>query len=298
MIRTAVKNEGFEGILFGGNGQKDKVVIVMSGSNGGMRLTRTEAEFYHRNGVPALALGLFKTKQTQKDLDRVPVEYVERAVKWLKNQGYQKIAIDGTSKGSEMALIAASMFSDISCVIARVPSYFVSEGLTVNGVTKSPSGTSCWSYHGKELPYAPYRSRTFDFKTMLKKEKEFHILTFNKNKVVTPETIIPIEKIMGPILFISSKHDVVWESYKSCVIMDHHLTDVSFPFKHKHIAFPYLSHAMVTNGSPLFRIGFKSEKEHPKQCAQEREKLKKVLLDWVQHEWEAVYDIGNTSPKN
>lgn len=68
-------------------------------------------------------------KETPKDLDRIPVEYVESAVQWLKAQGYMKIGIDGTSKGSEMALVAASTFTEISCVIVRVPSHFVSEGL-------------------------------------------------------------------------------------------------------------------------------------------------------------------------
>lgn len=143
MIYTTVKKDGFEGILFSGNRKKEKVVIVMSGSNGGMSLTEKEARFYQQNGIPALALALFKTKQTQKDLDRVPIEYVEKAIAWLKKRGYQRIAIDGTSKGSELALLAGTMFPDITCVIARVPSYFVSEGLRASGISKNPSGTSC-----------------------------------------------------------------------------------------------------------------------------------------------------------
>ena len=285
MLRTTVKKNGFEGILYCGNGRKDKVVIVMSGSNGGMLLTRIEAEFYHRNGIPALALALFKTKHTQKNLDRVPVEYVERAVKWLKKREYQKIAIDGTSKGSELALLAASMFPNISCVIARVPSYFVSEGLMVRGVSKAPSGTSCWSYHGKEIPYAPYRSRAFDFKSMLKKEKELHILTFNKNKDITPDTVIPIERINGPVFFLSSKHDAVWESYKSSVIMEKRLSEISFPYAHKHIAFPYLSHAMITKSSPIYKLLFRIERQFPEQCAAERKKLKRILPYWINHVW-------------
>ena len=151
-----VRQNGFEGELYTGDGTKDKVMIVMSGSNGGMGITRREALFYHKNGIPSLALALFKTKQTGEFLDRVPVEYVENSIKWLKEQGYQRIGIDGMSKGSEMALLSASMFSELSCVIARVPSYFVSEGLSGKGKSKGPSGTSCWSYKGKEIPYAPY----------------------------------------------------------------------------------------------------------------------------------------------
>ena len=180
--RAGVRKEGFEGILYPGNGRKDKVLIVMSGSNGGMALTRQEAEFYHRNGIPALALALFRTGQTPKDLSRVPVEYVERAVRWLKKQGYQRIGIDGTSKGSEMALVAASMFPEISCVIVRVPSHFVSEGLSGSGAGKAPSGTSCWSWRGKELPYAPYRSRSFNILRMFLEEKEMHIITIIKRE--------------------------------------------------------------------------------------------------------------------
>ena len=86
-----VQTDGFDGVLYPGNGRKDKVLIVMSGSNGGMKLTRQATRFYHENGFPALALALFNTRQTPKDLSRVPVEYVENAVAWLKKQGYERI---------------------------------------------------------------------------------------------------------------------------------------------------------------------------------------------------------------
>ena len=282
-ISTSVSEEGFEAILYPGNGQKDKIMIVMSGSDGGMALSKQEAQFYHKNGIPALALGLFKTKQTPKELSRVPVEYVERAVAWLKKHGYKKIGIDGTSKVSEMALVAASMFSDISCVILRVPSHFISEGLSGNGKDKAPSGTSCWSYRGKELPYAPYRSRTFNILKMFMQEKEMHIITFNRDKEVKPETLIPIEKIQAPVLMLSSKHDEVWPSFESAAYMEKKLTEIHFPYNHKHIAYEHISHALLTRLPLIYRYAFKSERQHPKECAKDREALKKELLSWVEN---------------
>ncbi len=285
MILTSVAAEGFEGILFPGDGRKDKVLIVMSGSDGGMALSRQEAYFYHKNGIPALCLGLFKTRETPKELSHVPVEYVEYAVQWLKQQGYQKIGIDGTSKGSEMALTAASMFPDLSSVIVRVPSHFVSEGLSGSGKNKAPSGTSCWSYHGKDLPYAPYRSRSFNILKMFMKEKELHIITFNRDKDVTPETLIPIERIQAPILMLSSKHDEVWPSFESAAYMEKKLTEIGFPFLHKHVAFEHMSHAMVTSLPWIYKMAFKSERRHPKECAEDREVLKKELLYWVNNIW-------------
>ena len=286
MKTASVQTEGFEGILYPGNGRKDKVLIVMSGSNGGMSLTRQAAEFYHSKGFPALALALFKTKQTPQALSRVPVEYVERAIRWLKAQGYEKIGIDGTSKGSEMALVAASLFSEISCVIVRVPSHFVSEGLSGSGKNKAPSGTSCWSYQGRELPYAPYRSRTFNIPKMFMEEKEMHIITFNRDKEVTPETLIPIEKIQAPILLLSSKHDEVWPSFESATLMEKRLTEIGFPYPHKHVAYEHMSHALLTRLPWIYKMAFKSERQHPEECRQDREALKKELLAWAENIWQ------------
>ena len=285
MIKTTVESEGFEGILLPGNGSKEKVIIVMSGSNGGMKLTKQCADFYDCNGIPALSLALFATKGTQPFLDRVPVEYVENAIKWLKKQGYSKVGIDGTSKGSEMALLAASMFPEISCVIARVPSHFISEGLTGKKKNKGPSGTSCWSYHEKELPYAPYKSRTFNILKMFKEEKEMHIITFNKDKEITPETLIHIENIKAPILFLSSKNDTVWPSYESALNMEKRLKEIGFPYEHKHVAYDNMSHAMLTKLPFIYKIAFKSERNNPKGCASDRENMKQELLSWVENIW-------------
>ena len=280
-----VQTDGFEGVLYPGNGRKDKVLIVMSGSNGGMGMTQQAARFYHENGFPALALALFKTRQTSKDLSCVPAEYVENAVSWLKKQGYERIGVDGMSKGSEMALVAASMFPELSCVIARVPSHFVSEGLSGSGKSKGPSGTSCWSYRGKELPYAPYRSRSFDLLRVILKEKELHIIAFNRDKDVTPETIIPVEKIKAPILLLSSRHDEVWPSFESATLMEKKLTEIGFPYPHRHVAFEAMSHAMLTELPRIYKMAFKSERQHPRECERDRETLKKELLNWVEKVW-------------
>ncbi|MBR4782010.1 MAG: hypothetical protein IK014_11755 [Lachnospiraceae bacterium] len=276
-----VRQNGFEGELYTGDGTKDKVIIVMSGSNGGMRITRKEALFYHKNGIPSLALALFKTKQTGKFLDRVPVEYVENAIKWLKEQGYQRIGIDGMSKGSEMALLSASMFSELSCVIARVPSYFVSEGLSGKGKSKGPSGTSCWSYKGKEIPYAPYNQRAFDMLKMFREERELHIIRFNRDKNVTPETIIPVEKIKAPILLLSSKHDEVWPSYEASLYIEKRLQEQGFVYPVKHIAYEHMSHAMMTRIPWWIKLVFKTERQYPKKCKIERSNMAEELIGWA-----------------
>ena len=95
MIRAAVKEDGFEGVLYPAGNRYDKVMIVVSGSNGGMKLTKQFAQVYVRSGVPALAVGFFGTKQTPKNLDRVPLEYIENAVRRLKSQAYSTVNKSG-----------------------------------------------------------------------------------------------------------------------------------------------------------------------------------------------------------
>lgn len=140
-----ISEQGFEGHFYD-SGERDKAVITFSGSEGGSNASDTMAWYYKQHGISALGVTLFAGKETGKNLDRVPLEYVENAIAWLKEQGFEKIAVDGISKGSEYALLAASRFDDIGCVIARVPSYFVSEGMIRRS---GPSGTSCWSYRGE-----------------------------------------------------------------------------------------------------------------------------------------------------
>ena len=153
-----ISEQGFEGHFYDA-GERDKAVITFSGSEGGSSASDTMAWYYQQHGISALGVTLFSGKETGKNLDRVPLEYVENAIAWLKEQGFEKIAVDGISKGSEYTLLAASRFDDISCVIARVPSWFVSEGMIGRS---GPSGTSCWSYQGEELSYTPYIIRDFD----------------------------------------------------------------------------------------------------------------------------------------
>lgn len=285
MVKTTVVSDGFEGILFPIENKKGKVIIVVSGSNGGMRMTKSCAQFYCENGIPALAVALFKTKGTQKNLDRVPIEYIENAIRWLRDKGYERIGIDGTSKGSEIALLSASMFSELSCVIARVPSYFISEGLVADGKAQKPSGTSCWSYRGNEIPFAPYNTREFNIPRLLIREKEMNLISVNRGKAVTEETLIPIEKIKAPILLLSAINDTIWDSYESSLYMEKYLREKNFSYPYKHIAFRAMGHIMLTKISVFYMLAFKTERQNRAECAKERIQLKNELLEWAEKVW-------------
>ena len=281
-VVLTVSEHGFEGHLYDAGG-RDKVVITFSGSDGGSIISDTMAWYYKQNGISALGVTLFAGKETVKSLDHVPLEYAKNALEWLKAQGYKRSAVDGLSKGSEYALLAASFYDDISCVIVRVPSYFVSEGI----VKRNPSGTSCWSYQGKGFDYVPYKIREFHMLKQFFTHHEMNILEFNTNKSVTAESIIPVERIKGPILLLSSEVDTVWPSAEQADYIVDYLQKHGFPYEVKHIKYNYLSHMAVPlrRSYLVFKLLFRSERDHPKECAQQRNDLSEQIIDFIQNHW-------------
>ena len=279
LVLTIAEN-GFEGHFYDA-GEKDKVVITFSGSDGGSTASDAMAWTYRQHGISALGVTLFAGKDTGKNLDLVPLEYVENAIAWLKGQGYERIAVDGISKGSEYALLAAATFEDIGCVVARVPSYFVSEGMIGK---KGPSGTSSWSWRGEELSYTPYKIREFHVMKQLLTHKEFNILAYNEGKDVTPESVIPMERIQGPVLLLSTEADTVWPSARQAAYIVDYLAARDFPYEVKSLTYENVSHFAIPmrQNAWLLKLMFRSEREYPTECAAQRADLTAQAIAFVQ----------------
>lgn len=272
----------WDGILYPVSGRKDKVMIVVSGSEGGLEHAGKMAHYLQDHGIPALALGYFKTKHTSKHLVQVPLEIVKSVISYLVEKGYGKIGISGTSKGAEYALAAAITFPKLSCVIVKTPSWFYGEG--VKG--RKPSGTSSWSYQGKELPYTPYKTRKFHMLKMLWKEKEYNLLEINTGKRVTADSVIPVEKIHAPILILSVSRDTIWPSKESGEKLALRLQENSFEYPYQHICYEHMSHMMLEYCGSEVRYFMKSERHYPQECTKERWKMGRECVEWIENVWQ------------
>lgn len=280
-VKTHVSDSGFQGVLYPAGGKKDKVVITLSGSEGGLRQARKMARLHQRQGISALAVAYFGTRETARSLSCVPLEYIENAIQWVLQQGYQRIAVEGFSKGAEYALAAATTFCEISCVILRSPPWFYGEGL----VKKVPSHTSCWTYRGEAFPYTSYKERALEIKKKLLQAREYNILSVNTGKCVVEGSMIPIEKVNGPVLLLSTKADTVWPSAESGERLTLRLNQAHFPYPHEHICFRYMSHLMLEHVNGPVRLLFRSEREHPKDCAAERKRMEQEVKEWLENVW-------------
>lgn len=283
LTKTSVRHDGFDATLFPAADRKDKVVITLSGSEGGLRHAEKMARHLQGQGMPALALGYFGTGETQEFLSRVPLEYVDAAIGWLRGRGYQRIAVEGLSKGAEYAAAAATTFSEISCAVLKTPAWFYGEGI----MKGAPSDASCWTYRGQELPYTPYRERSFPSKRDILRRAEYDILSLNAKRYVRQASAVPIERIAGPVLFFSTEADTVWPSSESAKKLEDRLVREGFayPYPYEHVCFDFMSHLMLEDANRLVRVLFRSEREHPRECAEERASMSSKMHDWLERVW-------------
>ncbi len=190
-------------------------LIQWGGSGGGVQLRR--AALYAGHGVATLALGYFRVPGTvvPPTLERVPVEYIERALAWLREQPdlvTDHVGVAGTSRGGELALLAASLIPDLWPVVAWVPSAYAWGEHAQPGA--DPRGTRpSWTWRGQDIPFIAPTSDPQDF--LLRDGVSSHSLAFLRSIERAPEpeqARIAVERIAGPVLLVGGEDDALWPS--------------------------------------------------------------------------------------
>lgn len=101
-MERKISGKGWDGVLYPVGGRKDRIMIILSGSEGGVSDAKKLAVYPHDNGIPVLALGYFRTKHSPKYLHLIPVEIIGNAIKTLKKLGYKRIGIEGLSSAVQV----------------------------------------------------------------------------------------------------------------------------------------------------------------------------------------------------
>jgi hypothetical protein len=190
-------------------------VVVLAGSGGG--LPETQAGLLASHGYPALAQGIFDYKDLPSTLREIPLETFRAGAEWLKRRtGAQRVAIMGTSRGSEGAGLAASYFPDeFSAAIVYVPSH-LTNGAFGPGITDV---VAAWTYAGK--PLAADRGETDSNNAGDAAHSEeppgfigtpYYLKTWS-DPAVSAAVGIPYERMRGPLLAIAGGADEMWPSF-------------------------------------------------------------------------------------
>ena len=247
-----VKTDGFFGELFTPAEDKypEKALICFSGSDGGIALTRLLAGLFHSHGLTVLALAYVLEEDLPQRFSAIPIDFLEAAAQRLHDMGYEKVGLWGISKGAELALTAGSLLPGlVNAVIAVAPMNTVCQGFAKERGVSLMSGSS-WSFHGVGIPYTPFGSEKFPLGSVLWKSIRMRELTMYDLYLPlvqhpAPAAVIPVEKIIGPVLLISSKMDTMWPSELAAEQIMKRLREHGFPYACRHLSYDYGSHLFV-----------------------------------------------------
>jgi dienelactone hydrolase len=224
-----------ESILYVGKGENQPLVVGLGGSEGGNawasdRWEKTRDQFINE-GYAFLAIGYFGAKDTPQVLDRISIDAVHTAIAEACNNpkiDKKRIAVIGGSKGAELALLLASHFKDIHCVIAMVSSHCSFPALTLS------ASTSSWTYKGEEVPYVPMPWAAVP--AAIKRDLRSAFTIMLEDKVAVKKALINVENINGPILLLSAKKDEMWPSTEMSNEVINRLKQKRFTHTYQHIA--------------------------------------------------------------
>jgi esterase/lipase len=283
---TTVETEGFMGRLYTPETASKKSVIVITGGDGGIKNADYIAGRFVERGINALAVGYFGIKGVGRDLIEVPVEYIEKAVSYLKEKtNCEKVAIYGLSKGGELSLLSASLFSDIDCVVAVVPNYYVASGFTKVG--RPIAECSSWSFRGKPLPFVSVAGKFSDMiKSFIKNGETDQTPVYKEAEEagIPEEALIKVENSHAAIMCLSTSQDKVWRSKNASEKVAERLKNADYSYDYQHISFDQVSHYLCPlskNFEKNLKFMCKIEKQQPYKCHELREKAFDLAVDWI-----------------
>jgi dipeptidyl aminopeptidase/acylaminoacyl peptidase len=221
--------------LYLGKGDNQPLIVALGGGDGGNSWTGNRVKMKRdklvNSGYAFLAIGYFGTKNSPDVLDRISLDAIhQEIIEVAKNKKIDsdRVAILGISKGAELALLLASHFEDISCVVAMAPSHCSFPAHTLS------ASTSSWTYQGEEVPYVPMPWSAVPATISHDLLSAFTIMLEDQEAV--ENSFIKVENIKGSILLLSAKNDEQWPSTQMSNAIIERLQEKQFRFPYLHVA--------------------------------------------------------------
>lgn len=225
-------------------------VIVLSGTGGGFDLDK--AAVLSRHGFATLALAYFGIPPLPTWLNRIPLEYFEAALGWLKAQpeiDAQRVGVLGISRGAELALLLGTRFPEVHAVAAYAPS---SVAWAAGGRDKATGEIiPSWTSQGSPVPFAPLPLRGFMWRSAIPVAVLKRVVMFKnlfraglRNREMIERAAIPVERIRGPVLLVSGGDDHLWPAAEMSEAIVARLKKKGFAHAAEHLHYPRAGHML------------------------------------------------------
>lgn len=217
----SLRRVGFIGqFVYPTGASRRPAILLLGGSEGGLPGLLASGALAAQ-GYAVLALGYFKLPGLPHRLQRIPLEYFRRALRWLRRQPQvdpKRVAVLGASRGSEAALLSGAYFPHlVHAVIAMVPSDAA--------ICSFPGCLGpAWTFHGHAVPF------TVQFNNPYPSDH--------------PDAVIPVQRIQGPLFLACGTDDMVWDSCAYARAIMHHLNRSHDRFPHVLYAYPGAGHSV------------------------------------------------------
>ena len=223
--------------LYARDGAPRPLLVGLGGSEGGNAWVRgmwkTQRNRFLDQGYAMLAVGYFGTPNSPGELDRISLDGIHAAILEAARDPRvdgRCIALVGGSRGGELALLLASHYPDIGAVVAIVPGSAVFPALNMAMITPG------FSLHDKPLPFVPVPWSALPNLTVRDLRGAFEKMMGNASAM--DAAAIPVERINGPVLFVSASQDEFWPSREMSDAMMARLKRHGFGHVAEHLVVP------------------------------------------------------------
>jgi dienelactone hydrolase len=202
------------------------LVLAFGGSEGGLSTGESSGDMLAPHCIAVLALAYFKEKGLPPTLDHIPLDYFIDAIDYatqLHGVDKARLGILSGSRGSEAALLVASLDARIKSVVVATPSEVAWHGRT--------EARSAWTYQGKDVP-----ALSPEDNPALPQVKRFE----NALDAAAghDDYRIQVERINGAVFLISALNDDIWPSTRMANSIVAQLKAHRFPYRIRHDAYP------------------------------------------------------------
>src|SRR4051812_4031490 len=238
MSRERVADAGLVGVCYLPVARPAPAVIVVGGSDGGLRSAEPTAAALAGSGLVGFALAYFGLPGLPRRLVDIPLEYFETALGWILCHpavAGEPVGVLGRSRGGELALLLGATFGRIGAIVGIVPSGIIWGGFPVRAWRPRPA----WTHHGRPVPFArsgllPRASGPVPLRP-----------SFEEGLADTASVAaatIPVERTAGPILLVSGGADQMWPSAELAEMVVNRLLEFGQEDRVEHLSYPGAGH--------------------------------------------------------
>ena len=294
-----ITEHGFVGHLAEPDVGSDRAVIVIMGGEQSLLPGIKFAERFADFGITGLAVSLFGADGLPDSPDRIPLELIEAAARFLREEKkIPHLSIYGQSMGSIFAALAAEKLGGFENLILVSPTHVPFEGTLRD--KKTMTGHSVATWRGEELPFV-----TADFSKWKAGKYQKHPAAgypvtgmwcayyeaYQERERVEKAMLHP-ERSGARILMIAGAMDEAWPSADSVRLLQTALREADYTWEVKTIVYPHGSHlaGLMPNRErekrlyrmiPLVGLMYRTFGKYRKENMDYFEQSERAIIEWV-----------------